>query len=296
MYNQLPDLESLRCFVAAAQTDSFRKAAKLVHLSPSAFTERIQKLERQIDAPLFIRSTRKISLSTEGMRLMEYAKTLLEEAERFHQLATKEQAQVTLTMGTRYELGLSYLLPFLQIQKEESPHQTLHLFFGDAPSLTEALISSHIDMAFSSMRLDHPQIQSQTTHIEEYSFIASPHLASKIQTLDDVSEYPLVDISASFPLFRYFAEPHNLHPKQLFSQYQFLGTISAILYWVQHQEGVAVLPSYFVQDALKEESISVILPKYNLHHDYFRVFWRRAHWAESTILSIVQELRKHPLK
>lgn len=296
MYNQLPDLESLRCFIAAAQTDSFRKAAKLVHLSPSAFTERIQKLERQIDAPLFIRSTRKISLSKEGMRLMDYAKTLLEEAERFHQRATKEQTQITLTMGTRYELGLSYLLPFLEQQKKQSPHQELHLFFGDAPSLTEALLSSHIDMAFSSMRLDHPQIQSQTTHIEEYSLIASPHLSAQIQTLEDASKYPLIDISASFPLFRYFAEPHNLHPKQLFSKYQFLGTISAILYWLQHQEGVAVLPSYFIQDALKEKSVSVILPEYKLHHDYFRIFWRRAHWAESTILSIVQELKQHPLR
>ena len=141
LYNQLPDLESLRCFVAAAQTDSFRKAAKLVHLSPSAFTERIQKLERQIDAPLFVRSTRKISLSTEGMRLLEYAKALLVQAERFHQLATQEQTQVALTMGTRYELGLSYLLPFLERQKIQAPHQDLHLFFGDAPSLTEALLS-----------------------------------------------------------------------------------------------------------------------------------------------------------
>ena len=286
----------MRCFVAAAQTDSFRKAAKLVHLSPSAFTERIQKLERQIDAPLFVRSTRKISLSTEGMRLMEYAKTLLEQAEQFHQFATQEETLVTLTMGTRYELGLSYLLPFLEQQKKQSPQQELHLFFGDAPSLTEALLSSHIDMAFSSMRLDNPKIQSQTTHVEEYSLIASPHLASQIHTLDDLSKHSLIDISGSFPLFRYFSEPHNLHPKQIFSKFQFLGTISAILYWVQFQEGIAVLPSYFIKDALQERNISIILPEYKLHHDYFRIFWRRSHWAESTILSIVQELKKHPLR
>ena len=296
MYKNLPDLESLRCFVAAAQTDSFRKAAKLVHLSPSAFTERIQKLERQIDAPLFVRSTRKISLSTEGMRLMEYAKKLLEQAEQFHHLATQEQTHVTLTMGTRYELGLSYLLPFIKNQKDQNSHQDLHLFFGDAPSLTQAILSSHIDLAFSSMRLDNPKIQSQTTHIEEYSLIASPHLSSKIHILEELSQYSLVDISGSFPLFRYFAEPHNIHPKEIFSEYKFLGTISAILYWVQHQEAVAVLPSYFIQDALKEKSITLILPKYTLHHDYFRVFWRRSHWAESTILNIVQELKKHPLR
>lgn len=296
MYNQLPDLESLRCFVAAAQTDSFRKAAKLVHLSPSAFTERIQKLERQIDAPLFVRSTRKIALSTEGMRLMEYAKSLLMQAEQFHHLATQEQTQISLTMGTRYELGLSYLLPFLTAHKEHNPYQHLHLFFGDAPSLTEALLSSHIDLAFSSMRLDHPQIQSQTTHIEKYSLIASSHISSSIHTTNDLKPYPLVDISASFPLFRYFSEPHNLHAKQIFSDYQFLGTISAILYWVQHQEAIAVLPSYFIQDALREGSVSLILPDYTLHHDYFRVFWRQSHWAESMILNIVQELKKHPLQ
>ena len=163
LYNQLPNLESLRCFVAAAQTLNFRKAAKQVFLSPGAFSERIQRLEEQLGVSLFIRSTRHIALSTEGMRLLSRATNLLEEAQRFHSFATCTDVKIELTIGTRYELGTSFLLPLLEEFQHSHPQWHFHLFFGDAPSLSAALLSSEIDVALSSMRIDHPRIQIQTT-------------------------------------------------------------------------------------------------------------------------------------
>jgi hypothetical protein len=40
------DIDSLRCFEAAATTLNFRAAAGRVHLSPAAFSDRLQRLER----------------------------------------------------------------------------------------------------------------------------------------------------------------------------------------------------------------------------------------------------------
>jgi LysR family glycine cleavage system transcriptional activator len=296
LYNRLPDLESLRCFVAAAQTNSFRKAAKLVHLSPGAFSERIQRLELQLEVSLFVRSTRHVALSTEGSRLLKHAKQLLNEAQDFQYNASKQQTEVSLTLGTRYELGLSYLLPILEKQKHTHPHWNINLFFGDAPSLTNALLSSEIDIVFSSMRLDNPRLHIQTTHNEHYVLVAKPKLATQIHELSNLRSHTLVDISSSFPLFRYFGENNQLRPQELFSQYRFLGTISALLYWVLQQDAFAVLPLYFVQEAIAKGELSIVLPQHTLQHDHFRIFWTKSHWAEPVIIQLAEYLRTHPLQ
>ena len=296
LYNKLPDLESLRCFVAAAQTHNFRKAAKLVHLSPGAFSERIQRLEEHLGISLFVRSTRHVALSVEGSRLLTYARQLLEEAQAFQHHASTQPSEISLTLGTRYELGLSYLLPILEEQKQTHPHWNINLFFGDAPSLTSALLSSEIDVVFSSMRIDNPKLHIQTTHTEEYVLVAKPHLASQINSISDLKTHTLVDISSSFPLFRYFGESNQLRAQELFSQYRYLGTISALLYWVLKQDAFAVLPLYFVQDAIATQKVSVVLPQLDLQHDHFRLFWTKNHWAESSITQLADFLSAHPLK
>ena len=194
--------------MAAVQTMNFRKAAQLVHLSTSAFTERIQKLESELGVVLFVRSTRHMALSEEGARLLPFAKTLLDEAQAFQTQATDKPTEVSLTLGTRYELGLSFVLPFFEQSRIDFPSQNVQLFFGDAPSLTNALLASEVDLVFSSMRLDHAQINIQTTHQEDYVLVARPELAARVSQLDDLKTETLVDLSPAFPLCRYFAEPH----------------------------------------------------------------------------------------
>lgn len=53
------DLESLRCFAAAAATLNFRAAARRVALSPGAFSDRLRRLEEELGVPLFVRTTRR---------------------------------------------------------------------------------------------------------------------------------------------------------------------------------------------------------------------------------------------
>ena len=63
---RLPDLDSLRCFEAAAVALNFRRAARAVALPPAAFSDRIRQLEDQVGEPLFKRSTRQVALTVAG--------------------------------------------------------------------------------------------------------------------------------------------------------------------------------------------------------------------------------------
>src|SRR5687768_2266330 len=79
---QLPSLDSLRCFDAAARSASFRAAARSVSLSPAAVSQRIRQLEEQLGAQLFERTPHAVRLTTAGRVLWPRARAVLEAAER----------------------------------------------------------------------------------------------------------------------------------------------------------------------------------------------------------------------
>jgi len=112
----LPDLESLRCFEAAARARNFRRAASEVGLSPTAFSDRIARPEDQLNVALFERSTRHIALTAAGLRLLPVAQRTLESARQCVHAArdAHNHPPYELTLGTRFELGLSWLVPALQ--------------------------------------------------------------------------------------------------------------------------------------------------------------------------------------
>lgn len=76
----LDQLKSLAIFASVADEGSFRGAAKKLTLSPSIVSVHIKKLEQQIGAPLFYRSTRQVTLTEDGRRLQSAAKTMISAA------------------------------------------------------------------------------------------------------------------------------------------------------------------------------------------------------------------------
>src|SRR6266478_6023414 len=169
------DLESLRCFEAAATHLTFRVAAKAVALSPAAFGERIKRLEDQLATPLFARTTRRVALTPAGERLLPHARRLLDDAERCAEIVRADAAPAPyqLTVGTRYELGLSWLTPALRSLRARQPERTINLAFGDSADLLARVRNGLLDCAVTSTRLALAGLAYATLHDEDYVFVGA---------------------------------------------------------------------------------------------------------------------------
>lgn len=66
-------LDDLELFLAVARDLSFARAARALGVPPATLTRRVQRLERQLDAPLLRRSTRRVRLTDAGALLFERA-------------------------------------------------------------------------------------------------------------------------------------------------------------------------------------------------------------------------------
>ncbi len=295
---QLPDIESLRCFASAAHHKNFRKAAREVGLSPAAFSDRIKRLEQLLDVRLFQRTTRSCSLTPEGERALGHAKAALDAARRCADSASREPVPFDLVVGTRFELGLSWLEPALERLGRQQPQRRLHLYFGDTDALSGALERGACDCFVTSARLSHPGWETAALHEERYAFVAAPSLLDGLPLAGhkDAARHTLLDLHRDLPLFRYFLDGRPSREVWRFARVHRLGTIAAVAAQARRGAGVGVLPRYFVEGDLGKRALVEPLPKAKLSQDYFRLFWRADHPRGDDLARLASDLRAVPLR
>jgi len=296
----LPDLESLRCFVEAAETLNFRAAAGRVGLTPAALGRRIQLLEDQLEVVLFERTTRRVELTEAGLSLLPRALETLQQAEGCARAARGElgPAPMEITLGTRHELGLSWIRPMVADLETHFPHVLFHLYFGSGEDLALRIISQEIDCAVSSQRIIEPQLDTVQVHREDYRLVGARTLleADPVEGVNDLARQVLIDVDKGVPLFRYWAEAGGAALVPHFAGHRWLGTIEAIRSMVLEGQGVAVLPLYLVQSDLKEGRLDVILPNHVPDHDFFRLIFRRSDPRVAFFRGLAARMQQHPLQ
>ncbi len=94
------DLADLRAFLAVSDLGSFRAAAEILHLSQSAVSRRVDKLEDALGVELLTRTTRKIELTTIGRTFVHKARNVMLELESaligIQDVAERLSGEVTL--------------------------------------------------------------------------------------------------------------------------------------------------------------------------------------------------------
>ena len=159
------DPDSLRCFLAVASEQSFRRASERLHLTPSAVTTRIQGLEDTLGVLLFRRTTRSVALTAEGHRLITPAETVLQSVQRcFDQVNDGGEQPVHISLGTRYELGLSWLLPAIQALEAAHPEWQIDLRFGDSAELMAQVLGAD---GFPFVEIPHPISSASIEALEQ---------------------------------------------------------------------------------------------------------------------------------
>lgn len=83
------DLRQLRYFLMAAETLNFRRAAERLNVSQPPLTVAIRKLEEELGAPLFSRSTRGVSLTPAGEAALEAARGVLLQVDKLRQAVSE---------------------------------------------------------------------------------------------------------------------------------------------------------------------------------------------------------------
>jgi DNA-binding transcriptional LysR family regulator len=294
----LPSVESLRCFCAAAKFLNFRAAARSVALTPAAFGQRIRQLEDELGDVLFLRTTRSVRLSVAGLALLPAAQRAIASVEECTRAvkAKGDMPPMSMIVGTRHELGLSWILPQIDALQAAHPFLELNLYFGSGPDLINRVRNIEIDCAVTSTPLADPKLDMIRLHREDYVLVGAPSLLKKtpLKAKEDAKHLTLIDIDDRLTLFRYWRESPKGEPLA-FAHLQRFGTIEAIRRRVVAGAGVAVLPKYLVEPDLEAKRLKVLLPQVEPIHDWFRLVFRSDDARRSVFELLAKSMIAFPL-
>lgn len=86
------NIKHLQLFIHLCDSKSFAKTASAMHVSPSALSRQIQKLESETGQELFVRDNRSVELTPAAKKLMPVALKIITEWQSFYsQLQYEEQ-------------------------------------------------------------------------------------------------------------------------------------------------------------------------------------------------------------
>lgn len=290
----LPEIDDLRCFLAAAETLNFRRAAGVVGLTPAAFGHRIRKLEDRLGHELFARTTRSVELTAAGHRLVPVARDALAGVEACVRTLESE-TNVRFTLGTRFELGVSWIVPALTALSRERPDLRVSLYFGSGPDIIERLANGDVDAIVTSAPVARTTWRAEVLHDERYVFVGAPELLAEapLRRPDDACRHTLLDVDAELPLTRYLT---SVVGHLDFADVRLCGAGMAMRSFALAGMGVAVLPLYMVEADIEAGSLQTIWSERGMLSDSFRLIFPDNSPIARTMRWFAEFLRGRELK
>ena len=254
-------LELYRVFKEVAETGNISSAAKNLYISQSAVSQSIKQLETALQARLFARSPRGVSLTSEGQMLYQYVRSAL------GLLATGEdklsQAQQlllgSLVIGASDTVTSQFLVPYLDEFHRLHPGIRLKIVSGRSAKVLSMLKSGAVDIAFASSPAD-SAVQSWPCFATHSAFVAGSGYGcdfGHVYTRQEIAEFPLIllERKASSRVFleqEFLRHGVTLTPEIELSSRQLLVSLARI------GLGVAGGTLEFVQKALEAGDIRAL--------------------------------------
>ena len=150
------NLKQLEAFVQVAEGKSFSKAAKELFLTQPTISAHIASLERELNARLFVRNTKEVSLSEDGKDLYRYAKQIIDLQKQIEErFETEEEGSrhcITIAAST---IPAQYLLPrVLKRFNEKYPDEQIKIMESDSSKVVSQIVDHLVDVGFTGTVLE----------------------------------------------------------------------------------------------------------------------------------------------
>lgn len=187
-------------FLAAAQTQNFRKAAEMCLVTQPALSRQIIALEKELGIQLFQRIQQHVELTPAGEAFAEYAKEALEVLQEGEQKLTRWQQGLsgTVLIGCNHSLAAAFLPSLLATFRKDYPGIRLKAQVHNSDEIISLVERGMVDLGF----IYDPALRSEMVTIKElfreplHLFVATNHPLTQLDaqecTLKRIVKEPLL--------------------------------------------------------------------------------------------------------
>ena len=255
-------LELYRVFKEVAEAENISVAAKNLYISQSAVSQSIKQLETALQARLFSRSPRGVTLTGEGQMLYDYVRSAL------GLLATGEdklsQAQQlllgTLVIGASDTVTSQFLTPYLDAFHRQHPGIRLRIVSGRSAKVLSLLKSGAVDIAFASTPTEREHLETWPCFPTHSVFVAGSGYGcdfGHVYSRAEIAAFPLILLERKASS-RGFLEQNFLSCGVTLSPEIELSSRGLLVSLAKIGLGVAGVTLEFVRDALDAGDIRLL--------------------------------------
>ncbi|MBS1210503.1 MAG: LysR family transcriptional regulator [Proteobacteria bacterium] len=246
---QLPPLNALRAFEAAARSHSFSAAAQALCVTHSAVSHQIRLLEDWLGQPVFRRHAAGIALTPAGTSLQQAASQALALLEaRCEEIRQSAQTQ-EIVLGAPGSFLANWLIPHLE--EFETAHPAIRLRLQTSAEFAE-LASARVDALILSGRAPWPRNIDATALVTERSGpLCAPSWPTRPTTPNALIGQPLLHTASRPQAWQDWAQTLGLEPTDFTAGRQF-DHLPLMLEAAAAGLGVAIAPDLLVEREISQ--------------------------------------------
>ncbi|WP_028771937.1 LysR family transcriptional regulator [Shewanella waksmanii] len=259
-------------FASVVKHGSLTAAADSLAISRSMVSQHLKRLEQRCGTSLLHRTTRKISLTTEGQAFYFYCAELLHLANQADSalIPADDQLRGSIKLTAPVAFGERCLIPILTDFHRQYPHLHLNLQLDDNQ---RDLIEHKIDLAISAQPLTDTRLTSvKIAQYDEY-IVASPKYTAEQGTPlhpDSLGEHRWVLHSGNqLPIKLQLDNSDKERFGVAITPFACCNTLNGTMELVISGVGIGMLEEHLVSDSLASGELVRLLPDYHLGNKGF---------------------------
>ena len=195
------DYDALRLFLHLSRTLRYARTSRDCHVSPSALSRTIQRLEQEAGWPLLERDRRSVRLTPEGSRFAEHARDALERWERLqHDLADRRETLTgSISLFASVTACQSFLPELLSAFRQRYPDIHIQLETGYAADALERLAEGRVDVSVAAIPARVPAALVARVLLHTPLVFAAPRAACTIERLCHRRPLPWTELPVVLP-------------------------------------------------------------------------------------------------
>lgn len=165
------EIVNLRTLKAVVDTGGIKGASQLLNTVPSNITVRIQKLEDELNVPLFQLLGRKLQLTAAGHILYDYSVKMLNLEYQATQAVQRDKGSYELRIGAPETFTAVHLPMALKAFKRAHPLIRPKVITATSAELAVAVVNNHVDCATVGNADSHPDLHRRPLFKEQLMLV-----------------------------------------------------------------------------------------------------------------------------
>ena len=253
------NLRQLKIFVEVAKQNSITLAAKKLYLAQPSISLAINQIEQEYNILLFKRIKQRIFLTNDGEKLLKYAQSVLNELEKFEEMANNISKKPSLKVACSLSIG-EKILPQLLKNYQNITDFDFHLDILNSSKIINLVENGNIDFGIIEMKLcKSNNLIAQHLFTDRLVILKSvDYQTDKIDTLEKLSKYPLLLREKNSGTREVFDTSTNNYNFNIFCE---SSSNTSLLELCKQKMGIAIIPfslarSYIDNKILEEIKIN----------------------------------------